>query len=275
MELTAIEILQNKRRWLFIGIYKPPSQSDNEFTNRLSLIIDSYLPKYENLILIGDFNLSTENQHLDALIQAYNLNNLLTNQHVSSLINLHALTLYLPIRKTYSNYPILLRLVVEENNIISDEEEIANIMNNYFINVTKTLNLKKQLGVRCSGINEFENHISIKMIHEKYRETIAESFKFQLVSNNEVKTEIENLDTKKSSTYDSTPAIILKQCVNAYLLHLTNSINYSIQHSSFLQELKLSEVIPVYKKLNPLQKENYRPVRILPHVSKVFERIIH
>ena len=32
--------------------------------------------------------------------------------------------------------------LVEENNIISGEEEIANIMNNYFINVTKTLNLK-------------------------------------------------------------------------------------------------------------------------------------
>ena len=78
LELIAIEIHQNKRRWLFIGIYKPPtSQSDNEFTNRLSLIIDYYLPKHENLILSGDFNLPTENQHLDALIQAYNLNNLI------------------------------------------------------------------------------------------------------------------------------------------------------------------------------------------------------
>ena len=164
---------------------------------------------------------------------------------------------------------------VEENNIISDEEEIANIMNNYFINVTKTLNLKKQLGVGRSGINEFENHISIKIIHEKYPEILPETFKFQLVSNNEVKKEIKNLDTKKSSTYGSIPATILKQCVNAYLPHLTNSINYSIQHSSFPQELKLSEVIPVYKKLNPLQKENYRPLSLLPHVSKVFERIIH
>ena len=161
--------------------------------------------------------------------------------------------------------------LVEENNIISDEEEIANIMNNYVINVTKTLNLKKKLAVECSGINEFENHISIKMIHEKY----LESFKFQLVSNNEVKKEIENLDPKKSSTYGSIPATVLKQCVNASLPHLTNSIKYSIQHSSFPQELKLSEVIPVYKKLNPLQKENYRPVSLLPHISKVFERIIH
>ena len=86
--------------------------------------------------------------------------------------------------------------LVEENNIISDEEEIANIMNN-FINVTKTLNLKKQHGVGRSGVNEFENHISIKMIYEKYPEIHPESFKFQFVSNNKVKNEIENLDTKK------------------------------------------------------------------------------
>ena len=161
---------------------------------------------------------------------------------------------------------------MEENNIVSDEEEIANIMNNYFINVRKTLNLKKQLGLVRSGVNEFENHISIKMIHEKYPEILPESFKFQFLSNNEVKKEIENLDTKKSSTYGSIPATILKQCANAYLPHLTNSINYSIQHSNFPQELKLSKVIPVYKKL---QKENYRPVSLLPHVSKIFERIIH
>ena len=83
------------------------------------------------------------------------------------------------------------------------------------------------------------------------------------------------LDAKKSSTYDSMPVTILKQFVNAYLPHLTNSINYSIRQSSFPQELKLSEVIPVYKKLDPLQKENYRPISLLPQVSKVFERIIH
>ena len=44
---------------------------------------------------------------------------------------------------------------MEENNFISDEEEIANIMNSDFINVTKTLNLKKQLSVGRSGVNKF------------------------------------------------------------------------------------------------------------------------
>ena len=88
---------------------------------------------------------------------------------------------------------------MEKNNIISDEEEIANIMNNYFINVTKPLNFKKQQEVGRSGVNEFENHISIKVIHDKYPEILPESFKFQLVSNNNVKKEIENLDTIKLS----------------------------------------------------------------------------
>ena len=92
---------------------------------------------------------------------------------------------------------------MEENNIVSDVEEIANIMNNYFINVRKTLNLKKEPSVGRSGVKEFENYYRIKMIHEKYPEIIPESFKLQFLYNNEVEKEIENLDTKKSSTYGS------------------------------------------------------------------------
>ena len=88
-----------------------------------------------------------------------------------------------------------------------------------------------------------------------------------------MKKEIENLATKNSSIYDYIPGTILKQCLNAYLPHLTNSINYCFQYNSFPQELKLLEVIPVYKKLDPLQKENYRPASLLPHVSKIFEKI--
>ena len=37
---------------VFVGIYKPPSQTYKEFTNRLSSITYYYSPKYENLILI-------------------------------------------------------------------------------------------------------------------------------------------------------------------------------------------------------------------------------
>ena len=77
------------------------------------------------------------------------------------------------------------------------------------------------------------------------------------------------------STYGSIPTSILKQCVDAYLPYLTDSINYFLRKGIFPEELKHSEVISVHKKLDPLKKENYRPVSLLPHVSKVFERIIY
>ena len=48
-ELMAIEINQTKRKYLFIGIYKPPSQNAKEFTNILSLTIDYHFPENENL----------------------------------------------------------------------------------------------------------------------------------------------------------------------------------------------------------------------------------
>ena len=63
--------------------------------------------------------------------------------------------------------------------------------------------------------------------------------------------------------------------VDAYLPQLTNSVNYSFQHNNFPQELKRSKAIPLYQKLDSLPKENYRPVSLLPHVSKIFKRIIH
>ena len=121
----------------------------------------------------------------------------------------------------------------------------------------------------------FENHISIKKIHETFPNIIPENFHFKEVSKDDVRKEIRNLNVKKLSTYSSIPASILKQCVDAYLPYLTDSINYSLRESTFPEELKHSEVIPVYKKLDPLKKGNYRPISLLPHVSKVFERIIY
>ena len=41
------------------------------------------------------------------------------------------------------------------------------------------------------------------------------------------------------------------------LIHLLNFINYSFQHSAFPEDVKLSKMIPLYKKLDLFQKENY------------------
>ena len=43
----------------------------------------------------------------------------------------------------------------------------------------------------------------------------------------------------------------------------------------FPDDLKLADVSPIFKKEDSFKKENYRPVSILPHMSKVFERILY
>ena len=65
------------------------------------------------------------------------------------------------------------------------------------------------------------------------------------------------------------------ESLDIYLPYLTKSINYTINEGKFPAELKHSEVIPLFKKEDPLKKENYRPVSLLLHLSKVFERIIY
>ena len=83
------------------------------------------------------------------------------------------------------------------------------------------------------------------------------------------------LNSKKSSTYGAIPASILKQTIEVHLKYLTNTINHSLKEFTFPDELKQSKVITVYKKLDLLQRDNSRPVTLLPHISKVFETVIY
>ena len=60
--------------WLLLGVYKSPNQNDTEFLNRIGAILDYYSQKYDNVTIIGDFNITTENTHLQSMMQAHNLN---------------------------------------------------------------------------------------------------------------------------------------------------------------------------------------------------------
>ena len=92
-ELMAFELHQSKRKWLFLGIYKSPSQNDIEFLRIISLILDYYLPTYENFVVIGEFNLLVEKSHLEVIILAYDLSSLIKKptcyqSHTPSCIDL-------------------------------------------------------------------------------------------------------------------------------------------------------------------------------------------
>ena len=56
---------------------------------------------------------------------------------------------------------------------------------------------------------------------------------------------------------------------------ITKLFNLSIKLSTFPELCKIAKLKPLYKKGNKLKPENYRPISLLPLISKVFGKIIH
>ena len=56
---------------------------------------------------------------------------------------------------------------------------------------------------------------------------------------------------------------------------LTKCINKTFNENKFPDTLKLSNIVRVFKKLDPTDKTNFRPVGVLPLLSKVFEKLMY
>ena len=51
--------------------------------------------------------------------------------------------------------------------------------------------------------------------------------------------------------------------------------NHSLSQGVFPDLLKIAEVNPILKKDDPHEISNYRPISLLPSISKVLEKIVH
>ena len=56
---------------------------------------------------------------------------------------------------------------------------------------------------------------------------------------------------------------------------LRDIFNSSINNRTSPSAIKMADISPAHKKEGHANKENYRPVSILPSVSKIFERIMY
>ena len=90
----------------------------------------------------------------------------------------------------------------------------------------------------------------------------------------EIKNEILELNSKKSAGYDTIPPKIIKDSIKIVSLPLTELFNISVEESFFPIDLKYANVAPVFKKDDSTNKKNYRPISILPSISKIYERIL-
>ena len=93
----------------------------------------------------------------------------------------------------------------------------------------------------------------------------------------DVKKVTRELDITKASQLLDIPTKIIKQNAVIFSEFFVVNINHSlsISNSTFPEQLKLAYVKPVFKKNSRSGKENYRPVSILPNISKIYERCLY
>ena len=82
------------------------------------------------------------------------------------------------------------------------------------------------------------------------------------------------LDISKPSPKDNIPIKIFKQYIPLYSDIITKIFKRIIIDCSFPDNLKYGDLAPIYKKGATTDKTNYRPISLLPVVSKLYERII-
>ena len=83
------------------------------------------------------------------------------------------------------------------------------------------------------------------------------------------------MENKTSCGHDGISNKLLKCIKHELSKSLTLIINQMLTTGIFPESLKLSKITPIYKKGDRVFLENYRPISLLPTISKIFERVIH
>ena len=97
---------------------------------------------------------------------------------------------------------------------------------------------------------------------------------FKAVTEEEIGNIINSLKPKVSPGIDSISNKLLKEVKEAIVIPLTKIINQMLITGVFSNLLKNSKVIPLYKKHDNTNMSNYRPIALLPSISKIFEKVI-
>ena len=153
--------------------------------------------------------------------------------------------------------------LIKDGYMYTKPMDMARIMNDYF--VTKVRNLRNNLvpspGDPCALIRRLMSNRTC-------------SLKLKCVHPDVVLKIISGMKSSSSCGVDSIDSRILKLAKHQLVPVITHIVNLSIKNQKFPDSWKQSKVIPLHKKEEVTNPKNYRPVSLLPILSKVLERVI-
>ena len=86
---------------------------------------------------------------------------------------------------------------------------------------------------------------------------------------------LSSMPNKTRSGHDDISNCFLKKLGTSITYPLSLVFNQSMQEGSFPEMMKQADVIPLHKSKDKAQTNNYRPISLLPTISKVLEKIIY
>jgi len=244
-----------KEKWMTRGILNSIKTRDSLFIELKSMNI------HNNMFAYQKQRLATYNKMLKKLIRsakrkyfqdffATNVNNMKnTWKEINSLIG----------KTKKSRVP---DFFICNNRKIMKDFEIAQGFNQYF----------SQIGTNLANNMTSQRNDSYK----KYlRNPTVQRFHFMPVTDAQVLKTLNMLNNKSSSGHDKLSTKLLKKIFSPLLKPLTIIINQSIRTGIFPSLLKIAKILPLHKKDDPHVFGNYRPIALLPSISKLFEKIMH
>ena len=87
---------------------------------------------------------------------------------------------------------------------------------------------------------------------------------------------INTISTNKVTGPNSIPIDILQQIKISIAQPLVNIINLSYENGTYIEDMKISKVIPTFKdKGSDLECTNFRPISLLSYINKIIEKLMH
>ena len=170
----------------------------------------------------------------------------------------------------------------ENGKMVSDKKEIAEILNNYFMESVEYLEVERYLPTMIintsdSNVNriddiimKFRDHPSIKKINENV--SFENRFAFKDITEDDMFKTITKIDTSKASMKNDIPPKIILGMADILCGPLTEMFNDAKKSEKYPKPFKTADVTGLPKTRDKQNKKKYRPVSLTPIFSKFFER---
>ena len=145
---------------------------------------------------------------------------------------------------------------------IKDPSKIANSFNEYFVNIGPKLAKNITNNPDKYLTNNFDNNYKDSMFLDP-------------ITENEVETEIANMNINKSPGHDDICSRIIKTTSKEIFKPLTHIFNLTFEKGIIPDKLKIALVTPIFKANENNKFKNYRPISVLTCFSKLLERLMY